>query len=269
MQLYQYIRILSLDVVAGACISSLFIARLLNVDLPFSVVLALGLAVWIIYTLDHLIDGVKIGHEAGSIRHRFHQKHASTIALFLVTALAISGINLFYLPVPTLKIGMSMVILVVIYFVILQAFRSRNIFFKESSISLIYTCGLFVGPLSLSASWSVTVIPVFLQFLGLSLANLLLFSLLEHEMDKKDGHSSIVLSFGEERVKILSWMAILLVWAMALLQVSMGMDLSIPALISLMAFLLGLILLRPGYFLEQERYRIVGDGIFLIPVFLI
>ena len=249
--------------------SSLFIANLLGVELPWNVILALGLAVWIIYTLDHLIDGMKINHEAGSIRHRFHQKYARSIAVFLVLALAISGINLFYLPVPTLKIGMSMVILVLIYFVILQAFRTKNVFFKEYSISFIYTCGLFVGPLSLSSEWTFWVLPVFFQFLGLSLANLLLFSLLEHELDRKDGHSSIVISFGEERVRVLSWLSLFVVFSMAFLQLIMGMDPKTPGLISLMALFLGIILLRPTVFLQKERYRIVGDGIFLMPVFLI
>jgi hypothetical protein len=67
--------ILSLDVVAGAVAGALFFGEILQVQLSFSVLTALGLTVWIIYTLDHLRDAKQILNVASTDRHRFHQEH--------------------------------------------------------------------------------------------------------------------------------------------------------------------------------------------------
>jgi len=59
-RIYQFINVLSLDVVAGAMVSALFFARIFKVQiLPWGV-LALGLTVWTIYTTDHLVDAKRV-----------------------------------------------------------------------------------------------------------------------------------------------------------------------------------------------------------------
>lgn len=59
MAFYRYLNALSLDVVLGGVISGLFFAKLLEVTLPSQVLVELALAVWVIYTLDHLWDAYR------------------------------------------------------------------------------------------------------------------------------------------------------------------------------------------------------------------
>ena len=83
-KLPSYFRLLSLDVVLGACVSTLFVAKYLGVVLPNLVVVALGVAVWVIYTTDHLLDGSKAVSTPLTRRHQFHQKNRKPIFFILV-----------------------------------------------------------------------------------------------------------------------------------------------------------------------------------------
>ena len=77
LRFYQYINILSLDIAAGAVISAVFFAQIFNVQIKPYGLLALGLTVWIIYTVDHLRDAKKIKHQ------RLNAKASVPSAIFL------------------------------------------------------------------------------------------------------------------------------------------------------------------------------------------
>ena len=57
--LLSYCAGLSLDVVAGGVIFTLAVGQVAEVELPWSIPTALGCCIWLIYTLDHLIDGIQ------------------------------------------------------------------------------------------------------------------------------------------------------------------------------------------------------------------
>ena len=69
-----YLNLLSLDVVLGAMAGMLFFSDLLEVNIAGSVYFLLGLAVWSIYTLDHLMDARSAINKPQSPRHQLHQK---------------------------------------------------------------------------------------------------------------------------------------------------------------------------------------------------
>ena len=52
----HFVQNLSLDITAGAVVMSFFVAHLLGVALTVSMVIGLAIAIWLIYTLDHLKD---------------------------------------------------------------------------------------------------------------------------------------------------------------------------------------------------------------------
>ena len=60
-RLIRFMNILSLDVVAGALLSSAFAAALLEVRPAVPYWMVLGMSVWIIYTADHLVDAYRLG----------------------------------------------------------------------------------------------------------------------------------------------------------------------------------------------------------------
>src|SRR5690554_3457501 len=145
---YDYLQILSVDIVLGACAGMLFFDRLVDADLRLLLYLLLALAVWCIYTFDHLLDARQIKKEASTPRHAFHQKHFKALAFFLILLGSI-GLGLaFYL----LKIrfilfsGLAIGSLILLSFILLKVFPSTWVFLKEISISIFYVGGVMLAP---------------------------------------------------------------------------------------------------------------------------
>ena len=234
-----------------------------------SIVISLGLTVWIIYTLDHLMDARNTAHKASTLRHRFHQKYFKEIASILILALIGAGVSLFFLPVLTLRLGVLLTVVVVIYFVLLQMFRRHNLYLKEISIGLIYTLGLFLGPVSLiqEMNWMVLAV-LFIQFFALSTANLMIFAYFEMEIDEKDGHGSLARLLGKKRVRSFCLLLVLLVLTVTASPLSLSLG-QFRWFIFGMALILGSLIYRPSFFRKNEAYRVLGDGIFLLPLFIL
>lgn len=86
---YERFNLLSLDVVSGACGAMYFFADMMRVPLAWYYYLLLAIAVWTIYTFDHLLDARKVSQLALTKRHRFHQNHFKTLAgALLITGAA-------------------------------------------------------------------------------------------------------------------------------------------------------------------------------------
>src|SRR5688572_15677356 len=105
--LYQYVNILSLDVVAGAVICSLFFARIFNLMVSQYGLAALALTVWIIYTIDHLRDAKTIRKVASTDRHRFHQKYFGHILITLCLVAAVDFVIILFVPQKVLLLGLA------------------------------------------------------------------------------------------------------------------------------------------------------------------
>src|SRR5688572_12452621 len=190
--LYQYANILSLDVVAGAVISSLFFARLLHATVPAPVLAMLAFTVWIIYTLDHLRDARTIPGIASTDRHRFHQKHfrviAATLAIVTVADLAL----IWFVSKDIIRAG-AMLATVVIAYLVLQRYLK---FLKEIFVACLYTAGILLPSLvNTSSDISSFHHLVFVKFFITALMNLLLFSLFDHHKDRNHLQHSFVTWF--------------------------------------------------------------------------
>ena len=93
ISVYRLLNILSIDVAAGAVICALFFARLFEVQIKPYGLISLGLTVWIIYTADHLLDGIKTHHRAATKRHQFHQYHFKVLCVVMIVAIIIDGLH--------------------------------------------------------------------------------------------------------------------------------------------------------------------------------
>src|SRR5690606_11649255 len=119
---YRYLQTLSIDIVLGACAGMLFFDRLIEAELNLIVYLLLGLAVWCIYTFDHLLDARQIGKHASTFRHAFHQEHFKVLSIFLgligsvglILALNLLKIN------DILILGLGMGALILLIFILLK-----------------------------------------------------------------------------------------------------------------------------------------------------
>ena len=257
---YQHINILSLDVVAGAVISSLFFARLLEVSISFSAVATLALSVWIIYTMDHLRDAMTITKIASTDRHRFHQKHFRIMTLILLLVIVVDVVLVWFISSNILGAGLLLGVVVLTYLV----FQRYLKFLKEFFVACLYTMGILLPSI---ASAGVSVMPIhyliFAKFFVTALMNLLLFSLFDHEEDRLHRQHSFVTWFGPGSTRY----GIII---LGLINILSGLWLwNFDARVAMIFIAMNLLLLGVLLFRKQlhcnNYYRILGDAAFFIP----
>ena len=264
---FQYLNILSLDVVTGACMCSYFIADVLNVQLQWTSVALLGLTVWLIYTFDHLNDARQINHLAATPRHRFHQRHFKELVFASIAGLAIAAFLIFHVPVATVVWGAALMCLVVGYFLLLFLMKLKPTYHKEMMIALLYAAGIMLAPLSIySGELNIYILVVFLQFALLAFTNLLTFAAFEIHSDEKDEFPSLARLMGEAKAILLLKGLVLVQLLVVLILCFQSNLLILEIILALMIGILGTVVFLRTYFIRLEVYRIVGDAIFLMPL---
>jgi len=261
-RLYRYFNLLSLDIAVGAVGGACYFARILEVDVRLSALASLGLTVWIIYTADHLLDARKISGRASTERHRFHQQHFRRLVVVVVLAGLVDFVLILFIKRAVLYGGFLMFAVVLLYL----ALHRRLGWLKEVVVALLYCGGvllpsLLVTPILLQAADYV----LFLLFFITALVNLLMFSWFDREYDLADRHQSFVTLMGAGRTFALLIMLFMLnagLCAYGLL-VSGGYKAFLIPL--LMNAVLGLILVFRGWFAQHDRFRLLGDAVFLLP----
>lgn len=260
-KLYQYINILSLDVVSGAVISALFFGRIFHVTVSLYALAALALTVWAIYTIDHLRDAKAIRSVASTDRHRFHQNHFKVISVAVVLIMAIDFVLIWFVPREVLIMG-SVLWLIVLAYLATQRYLK---FLKEFFVALLYTVGILLPSLAVTDVELHGVHYVLIaKFFITALMNLLLFSLYDHNEDRSQQQHSFVTWFGPASTRI----GILL---LALLNILSGILIwSFDPAVALIFIAMNLMLLAILVFQKQlarnNYYRMVGDAVFFVPV---
>jgi 4-hydroxybenzoate polyprenyltransferase len=204
-KVYAYLQSLSIDIVLGACAGMLFFDRLIGAGLNITVYILLGLAVWCIYTFDHLLDARLIDQQASTMRHAFHQKHFNLLAFFLLLIGAIGlGAAFYMLHIRLIIIyGLGLGILILLVFLLLRLVPKKWAVIKEISIATLYVGGIMLAPFFHHPHRE---IPQYFWLLGIAYVlvawfNTIFFGILDRESDRKDGLYSLALSVGESRSK--------------------------------------------------------------------
>ncbi|MCR9251770.1 MAG: hypothetical protein NXI20_15195 [bacterium] len=263
---YRLFRALSLDIVIGAVLVSMLIARHLNLEVPVLIYLTLAVAVWLIYTWDHLSDAAGIDNPS-TFRHQFHKRYYKVLLGLIVVCLIFGAILVFYLPIQTVYFGVAAAALVMVYFLLVRFWD--GFVYKEIVSALLYSLGVFVGPLSLYQEFSLFIILMYFQILVIALMNLMIFSLFEDKTDKADGFVSLILLLGDRSklvINILFFISITITLSLFFL---FELPTSTATLFAIMSATLFVINLNQKFFHSFERYRIVGDGIFYLPLFVL
>ena len=258
---YRVVNALSLDVAGGAMICAAFFAELFHVRLLPQGIVALGLAVWIVYTADHLLDARAITNEASTFRHRFHQDHFKLLSILLLMACIVEFIVLFFLRKPLFFNGLWLGLGVVVYIIINRWLK----YFKELAGALLYCGGVLLPALTLNQQVLQAIdYLLIVEFFLIAFTNLVLFSWLDYEHDIKDQHQSLVTLVSKEKVK---WIICILFGVFFILSV---LTLSTHIIGTITLFIMDLILLIIflffEYFKKDERFRYFGDAIFFLPV---
>jgi hypothetical protein len=269
---YAVFRHLSLDVAAGALGAGFMVAGLLEVSMHWSWYVVLPLAVWVIYTVDHLLDAIRLKEKAHTARHRFHDRNFGVLAVCAaVAALTCIGLALAFLGHKGLYFGLGMGVLVLLHLLLVKFVGERTSPFlvKELGVALVYVLGIWGLPLLVSGRWNDALPWLCIgQFLLLAMTNLLEFSFFEFETDTQDGHTSFVRALGKSRSIRLIRIVLAssaLVGIAVLWQYDGRFVIRVEFIFGLMAAILWLLMQRRDWFAVGERYRVWGDGAFLLP----
>jgi hypothetical protein len=258
LRLYRLFNLLSIDVALGSVCSALFFARILQVHILSYGLLALGLSVWIIYTVDHLLDALKIKSPAATARHRFHQQNFKTLLVMLAMAMVINGVIILFIRHRVLVAGLYIAAIVGIYFLINRYLK----FMKEIFIAIVYTIGVLLPSVSVTQQpmneWPWLII---VSFSVTALINLILFSWFDHARDLRDGNISFVTVLGERTSRTVIVLLFLLVTFLAVMSLSVA-----AVVILLMNALLLTTFIFNRYFSRHDRFRILGDFVFILPL---
>ncbi|MHA8051321.1 hypothetical protein V7S79_09390 [Aquirufa sp. ROCK-SH2] len=183
MRLIKYLHLISLDVVVGAILYQLFGSHFICHTIPpNSHILALLLAIWLIYLVDRRIDLKK--NIPQDERHFFQYQHQKFINAIILILIVLSIINLFFLPLYLIKIGVAILIGVVFYwFIWWRGLFKYVLGSKEFFTAFFYTLGI-----SASILFKTGINEDFCLFFVLLylcvFQNLVLFSSLEDEKTK-------------------------------------------------------------------------------------
>ena len=136
---------------------------------------------------------------------------------------------------------------------------------KEPLVAIVYVLGVMLPAFSISSDDQLPfAISMGGLLLGLAIANLILFAAFEIKIDEKEGHPSIAKFLGKERA--LLWAKIFASTTLAGSILMALQSLETALMFGVMALTLLLVCFFPGYSEKHERYRILGDGIFLVPL---
>lgn len=269
IQFYRYIQWLSIDVALGACAGLFFFAHLLDIDLHPLFYLLMAMAVWSIYTLDHLLDAYQVKGTASTDRHRIHQSYGKSLRIILVFII-ISGLLLSYYLLHISLISISALILAALILanlILIKYFFKGLSFLKEFNTALFYTVGIMLVPYLMQMGES---IHRGFWYLGvgyfcIAWMNLIILSLMDADSDRADGFSSIVTALGEKRVEKLLFllMIITLIYLFLLYWVLLSYFYIYLTLLLIICIIHALAVLDPS--LDHVKTRRALEATFLIP----
>lgn len=183
---------LSLDVVIGAMASLYFFQELLHVSLDWPAYVLLGLAVWTIYTLDHLLDARKIANTS-SPRRAFHRRYQVVLGVGILIAVGSGLAGAFYWMGWGKEFQLTLILAFSMFGCRWAIQKFGPVLLKEVSIALFYVVGTIWLPLlraeAADLNWAVLIFA--LLFFVLALLNLWMLSFLDREEDRQDGFLSI------------------------------------------------------------------------------
>ncbi len=271
LEIVEFINCFSVLVVVGSVSTSYFFGQIYKAQLGYSFYWLLASTIWIIYTLDHVLDGMKHKEQSVSIRHYIHFKYRKTI---LPTLAALSIFNAYiafvFLPTALLKAGVVLAFSVLVYFLVVHFLKTKNITIpKELMVSVIVACGMVVLPgVAGDMKFNGEAMLMVLSLSLVNFTNLLLFSYHDYANDIKNGLESAATQWGLDRTREVIMYALasaficFTIWTFFIVS-PIKLPISIALLIMFNVLLV--IYIQEDRFAEDEKYRFWGDFIFIVP----
>jgi len=266
---WSILHVLSIDIAAGAAASGAMAAAVAGVEMRLGWWILLPLSVWVIYTADHLLDGWKAGSAAVNPRHSFHFRHMRILSMCaLCAAILCAGLAFFAIREVVLAGGVILICVCALHLALARWDKFK--LGKEFSVAAIYTAGVWFGPLL--ASRAALFYPyVFLSiFLLAAVLNLVMSSVMDAEMDEKEGMTYLLRFISPARAgRLVQAGSVIGVLLGALLAAFMFVQSPGKPQLWLAAAVLAVLCAAPGLILRfahlgSPLYRIAGEGVFLL-----
>jgi hypothetical protein len=267
MKIFQKARWLSLDITMGAVVLLFFISRIHGIETSWHIYLALAIAIWTIYTLDHLNDVRKVDKpRLATGRHSYHRHHFKSIMTALGLVLIIGIVNIYFLPYKLIAAGLIFILFSIVYLLIQGRLATAGL--KEFTIAVGYAIGVFMYPVIAIENSGLLVFQAFQLFL-LALMNLVLMAFYDTKYDKEAGFASIV-GLGSERivrvlVRILAGTVLL---SFAVYWLIYHFDFY-QIFVLAAVVMLTIIYEFPSIFSSDDRFRLWADAVFFIPLLIL
>lgn len=245
--------------------SCLFVGAVFGVNIDKHMLIGLGIAIWLIYTFDHLRDAHKSLTRPVNPRHAFHYDYKGV--LIGVAGIVFLGgiINAFYLPSRTIQLGLLLAFLSGCYFLYIH--RSKKQANKELFAALGYTAGVFTAPFGLLEEGNWTYWIIMFQFFLMAYANLMIIPLYELEIDEGDNINSVARNLGLKKTEMI--IRVVMGLSLLIMLLFLGfLQIEQRAQFVFMAMGLSLLILLTKHPILKKGmlYRIICDGIFFLPI---
>ncbi|HLZ16343.1 MAG TPA: hypothetical protein VKQ08_04860, partial [Cyclobacteriaceae bacterium] len=193
----------------------------------------------------------------------FHQRYFKILSVAVIVGVAVDITQIYFIRSIAFFDGLRLSLLVGVYFLVQQ----RLGFLKELMAALLYTGGVLLIPFSVKGQVPLPLIFLVSQFGVTAWINLLLFSWIDQLRDERDTHRSFATTFGDQATKRGLIFLFTVNGMLTLVQFYLGSPNSRVLLTTLsMNILLLLIFMKKDFFEKGDRYRLVGDAVFLLPV---
>ena len=267
--MFRLINILSLDVAFGATAFAYLAASFFQHIISPLLYFVLFVVVWLIYTLDHLLDARNSDINL-AYRYIFHQKNFKVLALLSLVFFCVLLVLLFFLDSYIIYWSFLPASLVILHFFLTHYVTKINeyIFFpKEFTVIIVFTIGVLLPSFQTFFLSFTSIIFVFLIFLILSI-NSLLLSFFEAKKDLKANHKTIITNLGLSGLSNL----ILICFVLAFVQILILFFLNGPYFSSIFFVIMSsyFVLFKfHSFFRIDERYRMIVDVVLCIPYILV
>lgn len=241
-----------------------------NAQPHYLTIIVLGTTTWVLYILDRLLD-LRIYPQDHTARHQFHFTHQYNLQITLLGLIVANGILLFFLPEAVVWYGVILASGVGFYFWILNRFFRDNKaqWVKEPTTAICYT--LAVAGTALVSKPSVNLSAWILAglFFLIALQNLLIFSYFE--FIQSAGNQNIASMIGKKLTKrFIYGITSMNVFVIVLFFLNGTAYVNYFAGIMLLMTLgLSFLIAIPDWASRDDRYRWIGDGVFLLPALLL
>ncbi len=258
----------------GAVLSNRMAARLSDVTpVHWATPIVLALVVFIIYTVDRLLD-IRKPNEPATARHLFHRQYAPLLWRSVIVAAVLAFILCFFLPGSVIKFGVVLGGICAAYIGAVYRLPTRHpaLLLKEPLVAMLYSAGVWGSVWVQRPAISGIEMAQFAMFLGIAFQNLLLFAVMEKRELPGQPEFSLATEWGEERCDtLLRWLTFAII-ATGLTVCFLTEDRFAQRsaiMLALMSLTLYGIQRYPAYFLKHERYRWLGDGVFWFPALVL